>query len=71
MKMSVLGDRFRCIIDDAWWLGSVESIVPLNSENPDSKFMCYNVLWDNEERERLSPWDMEPIPEDSKFYPFL
>nr|XP_027220954.1 bromodomain and WD repeat-containing protein 3-like [Penaeus vannamei] len=57
------GDRFRCIIDDAWWLGTVESHEPHLPEFPDSMFMCYRVLWDNGEEERLSPWDMEPIDE--------
>ncbi|XP_045122866.1 bromodomain and WD repeat-containing protein 3-like isoform X2 [Portunus trituberculatus] len=57
------GDRFRCIIDDAWWLGTVESQEPHLAEFQDSLFMCYRVLWDNGERERLSPWDMEPIDE--------
>ena len=23
--------------------------------------------WDNNEREKMSPWDMEPIPEGSKY----
>ncbi|KAK4329631.1 hypothetical protein Pmani_000034 [Petrolisthes manimaculis] len=55
------GDRFRCIIDDAWWLGTVESQEPHLPEFQDSMFMCYRVLWDNGERERLSPWDMELI----------
>ncbi|KAB7498071.1 Bromodomain and WD repeat-containing protein 3, partial [Armadillidium nasatum] len=55
------GDRFRCIIDDAWWIGTVETQEPHLPEFPDSMFMCYRVLWDNGERERLSPWDMEPI----------
>nr|XP_053636652.1 bromodomain and WD repeat-containing protein 3-like [Cherax quadricarinatus] len=55
------GDRFRCIIDDAWWLGTVESQEPHLPEFQDSMFMCYRVLWDNGERERLSPWDMEVI----------
>lgn len=60
------GERFRCIIDDAWWLGTVESQEPHLAEFQDSLFMCYRVLWDNGERERLSPWDMEPIDEQSK-----
>ncbi|XP_045621318.2 bromodomain and WD repeat-containing protein 3 isoform X2 [Procambarus clarkii] len=55
------GDRFRCIIDDAWWLGTVESQESHLPEFQDSMFMCYRVLWDNGERERLSPWDMEII----------
>lgn len=60
------GDRFRCIIDDAWWLGTVESQEPHLPEFQDSMFMCYRVLWDNGERERLSPWDMELIDDRSE-----
>ncbi|XP_037323684.2 bromodomain and WD repeat-containing protein 3 isoform X2 [Pungitius pungitius] len=59
------GMRFRSIIDDAWWFGSVEDQEPLQPEYPDSLFQCYAVKWDNGEREKLSPWDMEPIPVDA------
>ncbi|XP_013919702.1 PREDICTED: bromodomain and WD repeat-containing protein 3-like [Thamnophis sirtalis] len=58
-----IGDRFRSIIDDAWWFGTVESQQPFQAEYPDSSFQCYSVHWDNNERENMSPWDMEPIPE--------
>lgn len=32
---------------------------------PDSHWQCYIVKWDSnsEDFEHLSPWDMEPIPE--------
>nr|XP_020645039.1 bromodomain and WD repeat-containing protein 1 isoform X1 [Pogona vitticeps] len=56
-------DRFRSIIDDAWWFGTVLSQEPYQPQYPDSPFQCYTVKWDNGEIERLSPWDMEPIPE--------
>lgn len=88
------GQRFRSIIDDAWWFGSVECQEPFQSEYPDSLFQCYIVRymglitalpeygvclniavninnwcmlfcrWDNGEREKMSPWDIEPIPEE-------
>uniref|UniRef100_G3WZX3 Bromodomain and WD repeat-containing protein 3 n=1 Tax=Sarcophilus harrisii TaxID=9305 RepID=G3WZX3_SARHA len=61
------GDRFRSIIDDAWWFGTVESQQPFQPEYPDSSFQCYSVHWDNNEREKMSPWDMEPIPEGTSF----
>ncbi|NWS41910.1 BRWD3 protein, partial [Probosciger aterrimus] len=64
----LIGDRFRSIIDDAWWFGTVESQQPFQAEYPDSSFQCYCVHWDNNERERMSPWDMEPIP-DGTAYP--
>ncbi|XP_060090216.1 bromodomain and WD repeat-containing protein 1 [Heteronotia binoei] len=56
-------DHFRSIIDDAWWFGTVLSQEPYQPQYPDSPFQCYSVKWDNGETERLSPWDMEPIPE--------
>uniref|UniRef100_A0A8B9QBD5 Bromodomain and WD repeat-containing protein 1 n=1 Tax=Apteryx owenii TaxID=8824 RepID=A0A8B9QBD5_APTOW len=62
-----IGDRFRSIIDDAWWFGTVESQQPFQTEYPDSSFQCYCVHWDNNERERMSPWDMEPIPEGTAY----
>ena len=57
-----VGDRFRCMIDDCWWTGRIESQSPLDDQNfPDSLFTCYRVRWDNGEYERMSPWDLEPI----------
>ncbi|OCT93763.1 bromodomain and WD repeat-containing protein 1 isoform X2 [Xenopus laevis] len=56
------GDRFRSIIDDAWWFGTVMDQEPYQPDYPDSLFQCYTVKWDNTEIERLSPWDMEIIP---------
>ncbi|XP_021041176.1 bromodomain and WD repeat-containing protein 1 [Mus caroli] len=56
-------DRFRSIIDDAWWFGTVLSQEPYQPQYPDSHFQCYIVRWDNTETEKLSPWDMEPIPD--------
>uniref|UniRef100_A0A4W3HKW1 Bromodomain and WD repeat domain containing 3 n=1 Tax=Callorhinchus milii TaxID=7868 RepID=A0A4W3HKW1_CALMI len=62
-----VGDRFRSIIDDAWWFGSVETQHPFQPEYPDSLFQCYNVCWDNSELEKMSPWDMEPIPDNATY----
>lgn len=39
------GMRFRSIIDDAWWFGSVEAQEPLQPEYPDSLFQCYAVKY--------------------------
>lgn len=55
------GDRFRCMIDDKWWMGEIEGHEALSDEFPDSLFMCFKVVWDNSEFEFMSPWDMEPI----------
>lgn len=54
-------DRFRSIIDDAWWLGTIDTQAPLQIEFPDSMFQCFIVTWDNGEAERMSPWDFERI----------
>jgi bromodomain and WD repeat domain-containing protein 1/3 len=58
------GNRFRCMIDDCWWTGQIESQSTLDPmEFPRSLFMCYRVRWDNGEYERMSPWDLEPVDE--------
>ncbi|GAB0097421.1 bromodomain and WD repeat-containing protein 3 [Sergentomyia squamirostris] len=57
------GDRFRCMIDDGWWIGQIEHRQALSSDFPNSLFMCFRVRWDNGEYEFMSPWDMEPIDE--------
>ncbi|XP_020710625.2 PH-interacting protein isoform X2 [Athalia rosae] len=58
------GDRFRCMIDDGWWMGQIQSMGPLDESFPESFFMCFRVRWDNGEFERMSPWDLEPIDEE-------
>ncbi|XP_066145385.1 PH-interacting protein isoform X1 [Euwallacea fornicatus] len=65
------GDRFRCMIDDNWWIGAITCKSPASELYPESVFMCYEIVWTNGEKERMSPWDMEPIdenrvPEDEK-----
>jgi bromodomain and WD repeat domain containing protein 1/3 len=57
------GDKFRCMIDDKWWIGQIESHQALSEDFPDSLFMCFKIRWDNGEYEFMSPWDMEPIDE--------
>lgn len=57
------GDRFRCMIDDSWWMGKIDSHHQSSPEFPDSLFMCFKVRWDNGEFEFMSPWDLEPIDE--------
>lgn len=61
-----LGNRFRSAIDKRWWLGTIKSQKPLNPNFPDSMFQCFVVLWDNGEMEQMSPWDFEPIDNESK-----
>ncbi|XP_068601910.1 bromodomain and WD repeat-containing protein 3 [Brachionichthys hirsutus] len=59
-------DRFRSVIDDAWWFGTIVCQEPYQAEYPDSLFQCFKVRWDNGETEKLSPWDVEPIPYDAQ-----
>ena len=40
-----VGDRFRSIIDNAWWCGTITSQEPYQAEYPDSLFQCYNVQY--------------------------
>lgn len=60
------GQRFRSMIDNAWWCGK---IVELSTSR--SPFLCYQVLWDNGENESLSPWDMEPVNPKSIYIIFI
>lgn len=57
------GDRFRSVIDNAWWLGTIEEQEPLDNSLPDSTFQCFLVMWDNGETEKMSPWDFERVDE--------
>lgn len=41
-----IGDRFRSVIDDAWWFGTIESQEPYQPQYPDSLFQCYNVWYE-------------------------
>ena len=45
------GDRFRSVIDDAWWYGTVLSSEPLQADASDSKFQSLLVVWDSDVRE--------------------
>ncbi|XP_061575074.1 bromodomain and WD repeat-containing protein 3 isoform X3 [Cololabis saira] len=58
-------DRFRSVIDDAWWFGTFICQEPYQPEYSDSLFQCFKVRWDNGETEKLSPWDVEPIQDEA------
>lgn len=55
------------MIEDCWWTGEIVGKSPLSEEFSDSLFMCYDVRWDNGEYEKMSPWDLEPVSEQSKY----
>ncbi|CAH0552741.1 unnamed protein product [Brassicogethes aeneus] len=56
-----IGDKFRCMIDDGWWIGEIIDKSPASDLFPNSSFLCYGIKWQNGEQERMSPWDFEPI----------
>jgi bromodomain and WD repeat domain-containing protein 1/3 len=58
--------RFRCMIDDGWWIGEIVTKSTASEDFPDSPFLCYEIKWDNGELERMSPWDMEPLDDNRK-----
>lgn len=39
------GDRFRSMIDDAWWFGTIASQSPYEAIYPDSMFQCFIVKY--------------------------
>ncbi|XP_046732894.1 bromodomain and WD repeat-containing protein 3 isoform X3 [Silurus meridionalis] len=59
-------NHFRSVIDDAWWFGTIVCQEPYQPEYPDSHFQCFKVKWDNGETEKISPWDIEAIPENAQ-----
>lgn len=62
------GDGFRCMIDDGWWIGEIVAKSTASEDFPNSPFLCYEIKWDNGELERMSPWDMEPLDDNSKYH---
>uniref|UniRef100_A0A6P7F9G1 Bromodomain and WD repeat-containing protein 3 n=1 Tax=Diabrotica virgifera virgifera TaxID=50390 RepID=A0A6P7F9G1_DIAVI len=60
------GNKFRCMIDDEWWIGEIINKAPASDAYPDSSVLCYEIKWNNGEQERMSPWDMEIIDPESK-----
>uniref|UniRef100_A0A8D0GR10 Bromo domain-containing protein n=1 Tax=Sphenodon punctatus TaxID=8508 RepID=A0A8D0GR10_SPHPU len=60
-----IGNGFR-----GWWVGVLTSSVLLETilyvYEFNILFICFNS-WDNNEREKMSPWDMEPIPEGTAY----
>ena len=60
----ISGDRIRCQIDDKWWKGTVQK-VEHHEGTKKSPFLSIYVHWDNNEKEYLSPWDLEALDGDS------
>ena len=54
-------DRFRSLIDDQYWYGTVLKRRPFSEETPNSSWQCYHIRWDDGATDWLSPWDMQPL----------
>lgn len=54
------------MIDDSWWFGTIKA-----RDSVKNHFQVLQVLWDNGEEERMSPWDLEPIDTSSKFLDWI
>lgn len=50
------------MINDDWWTGVIESKVEKNSP-----FLSIKVQWDSQEMEYMSPWDLEPVDQNSEY----
>lgn len=59
------GDRFRSMIDNQYWYGTILKRRPLSEDYPNSSWQCYHVKWDDGATDQLSPWDMQPVETDS------
>lgn len=56
-------DRFRSIIDNQWWFGTVKEIgdhVSGDNSYKNSNFQNIRVLWDSKDEEAMCAWDLEP-----------
>jgi bromodomain and WD repeat domain containing protein 1/3 len=38
-----VGEQFRCLIDDSWWIGTIEAQNAVDLDFPDSPFQCFQV----------------------------
>lgn len=54
-------ERFKCLIDDLWYVGVVEAKLPFQDEHPECEFQSLRIVWDSGEEEAMSPWDLEPL----------
>ena len=56
-------DRFRSIIDNKWWFGTIKCIEQ-DDRYPNCEFQNIKVVWDTKEEENMSAWDLEPCTEE-------
>ena len=55
-------DNFRSYIDDSWYYGTIEAHEPFQQEYPKSEFQCFLIVWENGDKDALSPWDLDEAP---------
>ncbi|KRX53592.1 Bromodomain and WD repeat-containing protein 3, partial [Trichinella sp. T9] len=53
------GDSFKALIDDRWWFGTV--VGKATQPQSTSHFQSIVVRWENDDEDRLSPWDLVPL----------
>lgn len=58
-----IGMKIRCIKNQN--LGTIESIEPIDMKFPTSHFMCCQVKYISGNLDTLSPWDLEPLDNQS------
>lgn len=54
-------DRFKCLIDDLWYIGTITTKQPFQKEYPECEFQSLSIVWDSGGEDAMSPWDLEPI----------
>ncbi|RWS27480.1 bromodomain and WD repeat-containing protein 3-like protein [Leptotrombidium deliense] len=54
----LVGDRFRTLLNQAWWLGTITKYTASFAGNIQSWFHCFEVTYDTGDSELLSPWDL-------------
>ncbi|KRY66812.1 Bromodomain and WD repeat-containing protein 1, partial [Trichinella pseudospiralis] len=52
-------DSFKALIDDRWWFGTV--VGKVTQPQSTSHFQSIMVRWENQDEDRLSPWDLVPL----------
>ncbi|RWS10088.1 bromodomain and WD repeat-containing protein 3-like protein [Dinothrombium tinctorium] len=59
----LVGDRFRILQNNAWWLGEITKFEP---KTEGCLYQCFEVRYDTDDIEWLSPWDLYQINQSRK-----
>ncbi|CAG2109443.1 unnamed protein product [Medioppia subpectinata] len=55
------GSKFKSLIRTkriTWWMGAIKRRSAFKHRYPDSLYKCFEVVWNNGDKGRLSPWEM-------------